>query len=314
MALFLCSTTPACDRPDDPRRRWVHQEAVLTRPATTRPTRRRSMPDPSRRGWRRWGALRGADAPVPCDGSRPASSSQFVHIAPDEADTLDHVPRSSCSRFRRPRGHVLMGYDEHGNARARRRYVLDLRAPPASTAPTLPRLCHWRVLTMQGRDRAPSSTLALHLRERRRPDRRDAVRGRDVRAWSRRRVPGRCIAPNRDERAVARSNCTARLGVEEETGGESSSNRCAQQFATPSPLDRRLPLRGERGRRGSRRAARALARQLAVEDARQGVPRGLRHGVHDELVGACATRLWVAGSGLLRRRPRSVLRRRRGRR
>jgi hypothetical protein len=63
------------------------------------------------------GALRGEnDADVPCDGcSACCTSSQFVHIAPDEADALAHIPPQL--RFPAPGlppGHVLLGYDEHG--------------------------------------------------------------------------------------------------------------------------------------------------------------------------------------------------------
>ena len=62
-------------------------------------------------------ALRGeADSDVPC-GSCTAccTSAQFVHIAPDEADALDHIPRELLFPApRMPRGHVLMGYDEQG--------------------------------------------------------------------------------------------------------------------------------------------------------------------------------------------------------
>ena len=53
---------------------------------------------------------------VPCGSCRACcTSSQFVHIAPDETDTLAHVP--TALRFPAPglpRGHVVLGYDEHG--------------------------------------------------------------------------------------------------------------------------------------------------------------------------------------------------------
>ena len=62
-------------------------------------------------------ALRGeVDSDVPC-GSCTAccTSAQFVHIGPDETDTLAHIPRELLfAAPRMPRGHVLMGYDEHG--------------------------------------------------------------------------------------------------------------------------------------------------------------------------------------------------------
>lgn len=53
---------------------------------------------------------------VPCGTCTACcTSSQFVHIAPDEIDTLARVPAEL--RFPAPglpRGHVVMGYDEHG--------------------------------------------------------------------------------------------------------------------------------------------------------------------------------------------------------
>jgi Fe-S-cluster containining protein len=62
-------------------------------------------------------SLRGEiDADVPCDGCTACCrSSQFVHIAPDEADTLAHIPRALL--FPAPRmeqGNVVLGYDENG--------------------------------------------------------------------------------------------------------------------------------------------------------------------------------------------------------
>ncbi|MGI8685808.1 MAG: YkgJ family cysteine cluster protein [Acidimicrobiales bacterium] len=63
-------------------------------------------------------ALRGdADSDVPC-GSCTAccTSSQFVHIGPDEADTLAHIPAQLLFPAPRlPEGHVLLGYDELGH-------------------------------------------------------------------------------------------------------------------------------------------------------------------------------------------------------
>jgi uncharacterized protein len=63
-------------------------------------------------------ALRGeADASVPCGGCTACCrSSQFVHIEPDERDTLAHIPTELLFPAPRlPIGHVLMGYDEHGH-------------------------------------------------------------------------------------------------------------------------------------------------------------------------------------------------------
>src|SRR4051794_37683655 len=60
------------------------------------------------------GVLRdGDEADVPCgECTACCTSSQFVHIEPDELDTLAHVPKAL--RFPapgRPPGHVVLGYD-----------------------------------------------------------------------------------------------------------------------------------------------------------------------------------------------------------
>ncbi len=64
------------------------------------------------------GAIRGdGTADVPC-GSCTAccTSSQFVHIGPDETDTLARIPRELLFPApRMPQGHVLLGYDERGH-------------------------------------------------------------------------------------------------------------------------------------------------------------------------------------------------------
>jgi Fe-S-cluster containining protein len=63
-------------------------------------------------------ALRGeADADVPCRTCTACCrSSQFVHIAPDESDTLAHVPTDLLFPAPGlPDGHVVLGYDENGH-------------------------------------------------------------------------------------------------------------------------------------------------------------------------------------------------------
>ena len=54
---------------------------------------------------------------MPCDGCTACCrSSQFVHIEPDELDTLAHVPDELLFPAPgRPRGHVVLGYDERGH-------------------------------------------------------------------------------------------------------------------------------------------------------------------------------------------------------
>ena len=58
---------------------------------------------------------RGSD--VPCGGCTACcTSSQFVHIGPDETDTLSHIPAALLFPApRSPRGHLLLGYDERGH-------------------------------------------------------------------------------------------------------------------------------------------------------------------------------------------------------
>lgn len=64
------------------------------------------------------GAIRGdGGSDVPC-GSCTACcrSSQFVHIGPDETDTLAHIPPQLLfAAPGRPRGHVVLGYDSRGH-------------------------------------------------------------------------------------------------------------------------------------------------------------------------------------------------------
>jgi Fe-S-cluster containining protein len=64
------------------------------------------------------GALRGErGSDVPC-GSCTAccTSSQFIHIAPDETGTLARIPEGLLFPApHSPRGHVLLGYDHNGH-------------------------------------------------------------------------------------------------------------------------------------------------------------------------------------------------------
>lgn len=62
-------------------------------------------------------ALRGErDSDVPCDGCTACCRSyQFIHIGPDETDTLANVPKPLLFPAPGlPRGHMVLGYDEHG--------------------------------------------------------------------------------------------------------------------------------------------------------------------------------------------------------
>lgn len=65
------------------------------------------------------GALRGEDgaADVPCGACAACcTSSQFVHIEPDESDTLAHIPAELLFPAPRlPSGHLVLGYDDRGH-------------------------------------------------------------------------------------------------------------------------------------------------------------------------------------------------------
>lgn len=56
------------------------------------------------------------DAAVPCgECTACCTSSQFVHVAPDEVDALAHLPAELLvAAPGLPEGHLLLGYDEHG--------------------------------------------------------------------------------------------------------------------------------------------------------------------------------------------------------
>jgi Fe-S-cluster containining protein len=56
------------------------------------------------------------ESDVPCDGCTACcTSSQFVHVEPDEADARAHIPAELLFPApRMPAGHLLLGYDEHG--------------------------------------------------------------------------------------------------------------------------------------------------------------------------------------------------------
>jgi uncharacterized protein len=58
---------------------------------------------------------RGSD--VPCgDCTACCTSSQFVHVGPEETDTLAQIPSELLfAAPRLPAGHVLLGYDERGH-------------------------------------------------------------------------------------------------------------------------------------------------------------------------------------------------------
>ena len=64
------------------------------------------------------GALRGErGSDVPCQGCTACcTSSQFVHVGPDETDALAHIPAELLFPAPGgPEGHLVLGYDEQGH-------------------------------------------------------------------------------------------------------------------------------------------------------------------------------------------------------
>ena len=63
-------------------------------------------------------ALQGeSESDVPCDGCTACCrASQFVHIGPDEVETLGRIPADLLFPApRMPSGNLVLGYDEHGH-------------------------------------------------------------------------------------------------------------------------------------------------------------------------------------------------------
>jgi hypothetical protein len=96
-------------------------------------------------------ALRGGrDADVPCGTCTACcTSSQFVHIAPDERDTLAVIPPELLFPApRAPKGHVILGYDEHGRCPM----LIDGRCSIYAHRPRTCRTYDCRVLSAAGVD------------------------------------------------------------------------------------------------------------------------------------------------------------------
>ena len=63
-------------------------------------------------------AIRGhGESDVPCGTCTACcTAAQFIHVGPDETETLAHIPAGVLFPAPRlPRGHVVMGYDERGH-------------------------------------------------------------------------------------------------------------------------------------------------------------------------------------------------------
>ena len=123
---------------------------------------------------------------MPC-GSCTAccTSSQFIHIGPDETDTLGHIPGELLFPAPGlPPGHVLLGHDERGHCPM----LVDERCTIYAHRPATCRTYDCRVLPAAGVEadddqpahRPPGAAVALRPPDRHRPGRarRGAGRGR----------------------------------------------------------------------------------------------------------------------------------------
>ena len=135
---------------------------------------------------------------VPCGTCTACcTSSQFVHIEPDERDALAHIPAELLFPAPgRPRGHVLLGYDERGHCPM----LVDGACSIYAHRPRTCRTYDCRVFAAAGvdpgdgqaPDRQPGPHLAVRLPDRRRPG---SARGRtscgEVSGRAPRRASGR---------------------------------------------------------------------------------------------------------------------------
>jgi len=172
-------------------------------------------------------ALEG-DAPsdVPCAGCTGCCrSSQFVHIGPDEADTLAHIPRALLFPAPlMPAGNVLLGYDENGHCPM----LVDDRCSIYAHRPRTCRTYDCRVfpaadLVPEGHEKRPIAQQARRWRFDF-PDEDDHIRHAAVRAASaylkeHADLPAGVAAANATQRAVLAVGVhDAFLGSDAETG------------------------------------------------------------------------------------------------
>ena len=110
-------------------------------------------------------ALRGEqDADVPCNGCTACcTSSMFIHIEPDELDTLAHIPTQLLFPApRRPQGHVVLGHDERGHCPM----LIDNRCSIYEHRPRTCRTYDCRVFAATGLDAADGDERKSAIAER----------------------------------------------------------------------------------------------------------------------------------------------------
>lgn len=111
-------------------------------------------------------ALRGeAGSEVPCGGCTACcTSAQFVPIGPEETETLARIPRELLFPApRRPVGHVLLGYDEHGRCPM----LIDGACSIYDDRPTACRVYDCRIFPAAGVEPDDAGKVAIARRARR---------------------------------------------------------------------------------------------------------------------------------------------------
>ena len=124
-------------------------------------------------------ALRGErDAVVPCDGCTACcTSSMFIHIEPDERDTLARIPPTLLFPApRRPAGHVVLGHDERGHCPM----LVDGACSIYEHRPRTCRTYDCRIFAATGLDPADGDTRKSRIAERVHRWRFDHPTGRDL--------------------------------------------------------------------------------------------------------------------------------------
>ncbi len=197
-------------------------------------------------------ALRGdGGTDVPCGTCTACcTSSQFVHIEPDETDTLAHIPADVLFPAPlAPRGHVLLGYDERGHCPM-------LVDNACSIYEHRPRVSHLRLPDLprrgcraggrrQGRHHPPCPALAVRVRRARRPDSpRRRPRGRVVSSGARGGARRRRSRDERDEGRRDRSPSARGVLGSRRRGGRrggrrSGRRRRARRDRAPNRTDAR---------------------------------------------------------------------------
>ena len=94
-------------------------------------------------------ALRGdSNSDVPCGGCTACcTSSQYIHVGPEEVETLAHIPAALLfAAPNLPQGHLLMGFNQHGHCPM----LIDNRCSIYDHRPRTCRTYDCRVFTASG--------------------------------------------------------------------------------------------------------------------------------------------------------------------